>query len=212
MRRAVSILLALIAVVTIATFGSTTLARLSWLAGMPQVTRALTDDPGVEGAALFEMGRHAEADEVFAGIGRGATYNRAATLAATGKYQLSVAYYDAVLFADRWDAEARANRDLVDTLVEPVVGEAMGHGRITAMLSEAGANVRDFDASDPDAPTVIQSVTHKRPTDARAVRADEGWLDTLTDAPGEYLTRRLAAEYDRRIEEGLAHPEERSPW
>lgn len=212
MRRILSLVLALTAIVFVATHGTSTLARLAWLVRMPNLTCALSSDPGVCAAALFQMRRYAEADEAFAKIGRGATYNRAATLAATGEYALSVAYYDAVLFADRWDSEARANRDLVDTLVEPVVGEARGHGRIGAMLSEAGANVAAFDTHDPTAPTVTLGVNHRRPTDARAVRADEDWLDTLSDAPGEYLSRRIAAEYDRRVEQGLAHPQERSPW
>ncbi|MBC7142220.1 MAG: hypothetical protein H5U18_08700 [Rhodobacteraceae bacterium] len=155
------------------------------------------------GLELHDLRHFSESDDLrdldaaFAEIGRGATYNRAATLAMTGDHALSVAYYDAVLFADRWDAEARRNRDIVAALVEPVVGEAMGHGRIERLLVEAGASVAGFDADDPTAPTVV---------------AVAGWPGTLADAPGEYLAKRRAAEYDRRVEEGLALPPEPSPW
>lgn len=212
MTRRVPLLPALAALALIAAAGAPTLARLAWLAGLPEVTLVLTRDPGVRGAALYRAGNYGEADAVFADIGRGATYNRAATLAATGDYALSRAYYNAVLFADRWDGEARANRDLVAALIEPVVGEAMGHGRIAVRLAESGATARDFDPDDPSAPTVIAGQRLRRPVDARAVHADIGWLDTLADAPGDYLQRRLSAEYERRVETGLAHPPEADPW
>lgn len=212
MKRAAPVLMALAALLALLVLGGPTAARLAFLAGAPEVTLALTDDPGARGAALYEAGRFTQADAVFAGIGRGATYNRAATLAVTGDPALSVAYYDAVLFADRWDAEARRNRDVVATLVQPVIGEAMGHGRIERLLVEDGVAVAGFDAENPTAPTVVPDQILRRPTDARALGADRAWLETLADAPGEYLARRLAAEYDRRVEQGLAAPPEPSPW
>ena len=212
MRRTATYAIPLAALALLVLAGSPTIARLAYIAGLPGVTLALTDHPGARGAALYLTGRYAEADAAFAEIGRGVTYNRAATLAVTGEYALSVAYYDAVLFADRWDAEARANRDIVDTLVEPVIGEAMGHGRIDRLLVETGANVAGFNSDDPTAPTVIPKDNFRRPVDARTVGADADWLITLADAPGEYLSKRLAAEYDRRVEEGLALPPESSPW
>ncbi len=212
MRHALTIALAASALALLAFAGAPTLARFASLAGLPRVTLALTNDQGARGAALYRTGRHAEADAIFREIGRGATYDRAATLATTGEYALAVAYYDAVLFADRWDAEARRNRDIVAALVEPVIGEAMGHGRIDRLLVDAGANVAGFDADDPTAPTLVAEVNSRRPVDARTVGADANWLETLADAPGEYLTKRLAAEHERRLEEGLAIPMEPSPW
>ncbi|SFR12326.1 hypothetical protein [Poseidonocella sedimentorum] len=212
MSRRVSLVLAALALAVITLFGSPTLARLAWLAGMPRAVLLLSDDAGLRGAALYRLGRYAEADALFASVPRGATYNRAASLAATGAHALSVAYYDAVLFADRWDGEARANRAVVQRLVPPVIGEARGHGRIGVIVAEAGTEVAAFDTEDPDAPTVISGVNHRRPVDAQAVRADAGWLDALEDAPGTYLQRRIAAEYDARVEAGVSHPPEPVPW
>lgn len=192
--------------------GAPTLGRLAYIAGLPGLTLSVTQDQGARGAALYVTGHYAEADTAFREIGRGATYNRAATLALTGDYALAVAYYEAVLFADRWDTEARLNRDIVAGLLEPVIGEAMGHGRIDRLLIESGANVAGFDASDPTAPTLQADRNSRRPVSARAVGADADWLGTLADAPGEYLTRRLIAEYKRRVDEGLALPQEPSSW
>lgn len=212
MRRSVPTMMTLAALVLLWLFGAPFAARLAYLAGFPRLTLALTDDPGAWGAALYLTGRPAEADAVFAEIGRGSTYDRAATLALTGNYPLAVAYYDAVLFADRWDAEARHNRDIVAGLVEPVVGEAMGHGRIDALLVEAGVKVAGFDEEDPAGAAVFPNEAIRKPVDAGALVADADWLGTLADAPGEYLARRLAAEYERRREEGLDQLPEASPW
>jgi Ca-activated chloride channel homolog len=212
MRRSASGLMALAALVLLWLFGAPFAARLGYLAGFPRLTLALTDDPGARGAALYLTGRPAEADAVFADIGRGATYDRAATLALTGNYPLAVAYYDAVLFADRWDAEARHNREVVAGLVDPVIGEAMGHGRIDALLVEVGVKVAGFEKEDPAGPAVFPNEAIRKPLDAGAVVADADWLDTLADAPGEYLTKRLAAEYERRRAEGLDQLPEASPW
>ena len=72
------------------------------------------------------------ADADFARAGRSQTYNRALSLAATGDYPLAVAYFDAVLFANPADSQARDNRAVVDALVEGVVGQANAAGRIAA--------------------------------------------------------------------------------
>ncbi|MCQ0969549.1 hypothetical protein MLD63_03745 [Paracoccus sp. TK19116] len=193
-------------------------AKLIWRAGFPDLALPLIKEPGARGAALYDAGRYEDADAVFADIGRSATYDRGLTLAVTGDYALSVAYFDAVLFANRYDADARHNREIVATLVEPVIGEAMGHGRIETILSEAGVAVGAFDPDDPAQP--IQAV-QRNPKEAnvkrsvageRTTAADEGWLDSLSDAPGEYLKGRLAAEMDRRRETGEAHSEEPGRW
>ena len=193
-------------------------ARLLWRAGHPELALPLIRDAGARGAALYAAGRYDEADAAFAAIGRSATYDRGLTLAMTGDYALSVAYFDAVLFADRYDAGARHNRDLVATLVEPVVGEAMGHGRIETILSEAGIETAAFDPEDPSRPVdaaqrdPLRAETRRGVEGERTVAADADWLDTLADAPGEYLRGRLAAEMERRRAAGEAHAEETERW
>ena len=192
--------------------------KLIWSARLTTLALPLIGDEAARGAALYEIGRYAEADAAFAAIGRGATYDRGLTLAATGEYDLSVAYFDAVLFADRYDAEARHNRDVVASLVKPVIGEAMGHGRIETILSEAGIATAAFDPDDPTRPVQdaerdpFRASTKRPVTDARTIAADARWLDTLADAPGAYLKGRLAAEMARRRAAGEAHPEAPGRW
>ena len=193
-------------------------AKLIWRAGAPQLALPLIRDEAARGAALYQAGRYAEADAAFAAVGRSATYNRGLTLAATGDHALSVAYFDAVLFADQYDADARHNRDTVAALVEPVIGEAMGHGRIETILTQSGVETAAFDPDDPAQP--IQAAERdpnrrslkKSVTGERTAAADLGWLDTLADAPGAYLQSRLAAELERRRRDGEAFLEEQDRW
>ena len=193
-------------------------AKLVWRAGFPELALTFETDRATRGAALYAAGRYAEADAAFAEVGRSATYNRGLTLAATGQHRLAVAYFDAILFSNRYDAEARHNREVVNALVDPVIGEAMGHGRIKALLAEGGFDADDFDTGDPMAP--IREVdyatnrdSHKRDvTHDRTVAANAAWIASLADAPGEYLKARLDAEMERRIETGQAASEEASRW
>jgi len=192
--------------------------KLARQAGFPSLAVPLVSDPSARAAALYAAGRYAEADAGFAAVGRSATYDRGLTLAATGEYALSVAYFDAVLFANRYDTEARHNRDTVKALVPPVVGEAMGHGRIEAILAEAGIRAVAFDPDAPEQKIVQTEVdpqreSNRRPvTGDRTAAADTAWIDSLEDTPGAYLKARLAAEMERRRAEGEAHKEEPDQW
>lgn len=192
-------------------------AKLLWWSGAPQLAYPLLTKPAVKGAALYDMGRYAEADALFAEVGRSATYDRALSLAMTGKYELSVAYFDAVLFSNQYDEDARHNRAVVDSLVEPVVGEASGHGRIEVTLRAAGLNVVEFDPDQPSNAIMARDTTDgvrrlDRAVDNRTVSAGADWLETLADAPGAYLASRLKAEMARRVDEGEAHKAEGSKW
>ncbi|WP_353476353.1 hypothetical protein PVT71_27130 (plasmid) [Salipiger sp. H15] len=193
-------------------------AKVAWRLGAPGLALPLLTDDAARGAALYSAGRYDEADTAFAAVGRSATYNRGMTLAASGSYQLSVAYFDAVLFADRYDADAKHNRQVVSALVDPVVGEAMGHGRIKALLAERGFEADTFDTDDPMAPVrTLDWVTDRDAlkrgvTRDRSVAASAKWIASLADAPGEYLKARLAAELERRVETGEAAAAEASRW
>ncbi len=60
-------------------------------------------------------------------------------------------------------------------------------------------------------PSSPVTTSASRWTPARST-ASEDWLETLDDAPGEYLQKRLLAEYDRRRALGRPAPQEASPW
>lgn len=192
-------------------------AKLIWMSGAPQLAYPLLSHPAAKAAALYEMGRYDQADAKFAEVGRSATYGRALSLAMTGKYELSVAYFDAVLFSNQYDKDAKYNREIVNSLVEPVIGEAAGHGRIEVKLRAAGVNTVEFDPDKPTQAIVAKDATDgvrrlDRDVDNRTVSAGEDWLETLADAPGAYLGGRLHAEMERRIDAGEAHKLEPIEW
>jgi Ca-activated chloride channel homolog len=211
-------LLLIVALAAAVAAGPQAWAKLFWRAGAPALALPLIRDEAARGAALYEIGRYPEADAVFEKIGRSATYDRGLTLALNGRYDLSLAYFDAVLFADRYDADAQRNRATVAALVPPVVGEAMGHGRIRAILTEKGVATEAFDPDHPELDLMSDERNAarrsiKRPvTSERTLTADGGWLDTLADAPGAFLKARLAAEMERRKAAGTAWPEEPTRW
>ncbi|MEM9223954.1 MAG: hypothetical protein AAGB11_16360 [Pseudomonadota bacterium] len=206
------VLLLLLVLVAVVVAGPTTFARLAHRAGAPALALPWTSDEAVRGAMLYDLGRYGEADDIFRTIGRSVTYNRGNTLAATGDHKLAVAYFDAVLFANRFDGDARHNRDVVAALVPPHVGEAMGRGRIRASLKQSGIDAQAFDAENPHVPVVPKPDSVRKPIDARTVAASREWLETLKDAPGVYLRKRLLAEYDRRRAASGPTSPEPSPW
>ncbi|WP_372834393.1 hypothetical protein [Puniceibacterium confluentis] len=212
-----SVLVALTLLLAIAA-GPEAWARLLWRVGAPGLALPLLEDAATRGAALYELGRYAEADAAFVAAGRSATFDRGLSLAMTGDHALSVAYFDAYLFANRFDAGAQRSRDAVARLIEPVVGEARGHGRIRAVLNASGLATEAFDPENPG--MALLSSEHdplrrniKRGVeDERTLAASDAWLDALADAPGTYLQNRLAAEMERRRATGTAAAEERDKW
>lgn len=202
------LLLLLLAVACLAVAGRAPLAKLALLAGRPELAARLVADPGVRGVALYRAGRYEAADAAFEAAGRDATYNRGLSLAATGDYALAVAYFDAVLFAAPEDRAARQDRAVVAALVEPVIGTGDGIGRIADVVADAQPPPSPRDAVwGLPGPKLA-----RKPLTAQSVAASDAWLETLADSPGEYLRKRLRAEYDRRAEQGLVVADPASPW
>lgn len=183
------------------TAGPQPLAKLALIAGMPGVAARLLDDPAVRGVALYRAGDYPGADDAFRQAGRGSTYNRGLSLAATGNYPLSRAYFDAVLFANPADSQARDNRNAVNALIPPNRGEANAAGRIaaTAIAIPGGSPVDEIKRLG-------------RPLEEGRRVADTDWLATLPDDPGEFLRLRLLEEHKRRLAMGLTAAEEGDPW
>lgn len=186
--------------------GPQALGRVALVAGFPSVAARLLSDPAERGVALFRIGDYAGADAAFADAGRTQTYNRGLSLAGLGDYSLSVAYFDALLFANPADAEARANRDRVAALIDPIRGDSVVPGRILGAGGGAeGAQIATVSAG-------VQDPEWRRPIEARGIVASDEWLSTLSDDPGEFLKLRLKSEHDRRAALGLIRPVEAEPW
>jgi Ca-activated chloride channel homolog len=212
MRRVLPVFVLTLALVAALVAGRAGFGRLALAAGMPAVAAKLLDDPAARGVALYEAGDFAGADAAFEAAGRSQTFNRALSLAALGDYPLSLAYFDAVLFAEATDMEARRDRDLVARLVPPVIGEANAIDGIPA----TAAREEESAAASHSGPTLTmgeQAERVLRPRDDnKATVASTDWLDTLADEPGTYLKLRFQAESQQRFEDGLAVPPEDTPW
>lgn len=210
MSSAVRLRLACVVVVGLACVlvaGPAAWGRLLLRSGAPALAAQVLDDAAARGLASYRAGDYAAADAAFAEAGRSQTFNRALTLAATGQHALSVAYVDAVLFANPSDDEARRFRDLVDAMVPKTTGETTVPGRLPGAGGLAPGDPMDAPimASTPDP-------TWKKPIEARGFVASDAWLETLADDPGEFLRLRLRKEYERRAGLGLLRPEEAEKW
>ncbi|MBS7537541.1 hypothetical protein [Ancylobacter lacus] len=210
MNSAVRLRLALVAVAGLACVlaaGPAAWGRLLLRSGAPGAAARVLDDAATRGLALYRAGDYAGADAAFAGAGRSQTFNRALTLAATGRHALSVAYLDAVLFANPADDEARRVRDLVDAMVPKTTGESTVPGRLPGAggLGPGASTDTPIMAGTPDP-------AWKKPIEARGFAASDAWLETLADDPGEFLRLRLRKEYERRAGLGLLRPEEGERW
>lgn len=201
------VLVAVIGLTGVLVAGPAAWGRLLLWSGAPGAAARVLDDPAARGLALYRAGSYAAADAAFAAAGRSQTFNRALTLAATGQYALSVAYFDAVLFANPSDDEAHRVRDLVAAMVPTTRGESTVPGRLPGAggLGPGAPTDGPIMAGTPDP-------TWKKPIEARGFAASEAWLETLADDPGEFLRVRLRKEYERRAGLGLLRPEEGERW
>ncbi|MEI4485045.1 hypothetical protein V8J36_02500 [Frigidibacter sp. MR17.14] len=198
MKRA--LILAAAGVALIVAAGRGTDGKLLYAIGLPGPAAALIDDPAARGTALWRAGDYAGADAAFAQAGRTATFNRGTSLAMLGDYGLARAYFDAVLFANPADSQARENRALVDRLAPKTLGEGNAAGRIAARAKPGGG------------PPVELFSAVARPLDPGRIVPDDDWLATLPDDPGAFLRLRLADEYQRRLAMGFTPPEAGDPW
>jgi Ca-activated chloride channel family protein len=196
------LLLAAAGLAALAVAGPAALGRLALMAGLPGAAAPLIADPAAKGVALYRAGRFEEADDSFKAAGRRATYNRGLSLAATGDYPLSRAYFDAVLFAAPGDSEARENRNVVNALIPPVLGEGNESGRIAVVPIAIPGGM----------PTEQAPARLGRRLDKGGLVADATWLATIPDDPGEFLRLRLADEYRRRLSLGFTPPEDGDLW
>ncbi|MCB5409204.1 hypothetical protein H0485_04170 [Pseudogemmobacter sp. CC-YST710] len=197
----IRLVLAASGLVLIAIGGLASLAKLALVLGLPGLAATLLSDPAIRGVAAYQAGDFPAADDAFRTAGRGSTYNRGLSLAMTGDLALSRAYFDAVLFANPADSQARDNRNTVNALIPPVIGIGNEAGRIAAKaIAEAGGS------------PVEATMRLGRQLVMGGRSADAAWLAGLPDDAGDFLRLRLEAEHQRRLSLGLTAPEKGDPW
>ncbi|SNT68614.1 hypothetical protein [Paracoccus seriniphilus] len=201
------LLIATAALMLLGLAGPDALGRLALRAEWNGAAAALLSDPAARGVAQYRQGQYADADAGFAMAGRSQTYNRGLSLAAMGDYPLSVAYFDAMLFADPADEQARHNREIVATMYPPVRGQTVVPGRIAG-----GGGIESDKPVIADLLANASGPEWERKLDSKGIAASDSWLETISDDPGEFLRLRLRAEYDRRARLGLIRPAESDPW
>ncbi|MDN3712671.1 hypothetical protein QWZ10_14640 [Paracoccus cavernae] len=177
MKRRLILLLAL-AVLCLGVAGPAALGRLALVAGLPSLAVPLLASPLERGVALYRAGDYAAADAAFAEAGRSQTYNRGLSLAAVGEYPLSVAYFDAVLFVNPADAEARRNRELVLTMYPPHQGDSVVPGRISGHGGLEGRRAHRRSCSMPRARKSPNGNARSRRAGSRP--ATTGWRRSRT--------------------------------
>ncbi|MDP0928291.1 hypothetical protein Q0601_13980 [Paracoccus onubensis] len=201
------LLILIAALAAIALAGPEAMGRLALRAGWDGAAAKLLTDRAAQGVALYRMGDYAAADKAFADAGRSQTYNRGLSLAATGDYPLSVAYFDAMLFANPADAQARSNRELVASMFPPPRGESVAPGRLAGT-----GGMESEDALDANLLANASGPKWDRQLDRKGIAATDEWLEIISDDPGEFLRLRIRAEYERRANLGLIRPKEADPW
>ncbi|SEA79579.1 hypothetical protein [Rubrimonas cliftonensis] len=202
-------------------------ARLALALGAPGAAAALAGDPFLEGRARFAARDWEGAAAAFRVAGPRASYNRAAALALSGDYELSLASYDAVLARTPDDLRAAENRAVVASVwrgargdILPGVegaGDGSGDPENVSPYDEAvsadGGAAREFEQARSELAAVVALGREqvRRMPDAKGRRADRLWLETFPDAPAAYLKAAIRAEQARRAEAGLAPPEPADP-
>jgi Ca-activated chloride channel family protein len=130
-------------------------------------------------AASYRAGRFEEAAALLEGErDSDSLYNRGNALARQGKLPEALAVYEESLKLKE-DADARHNRDLVESLLKQG-GGGQGGGKPPPPPPANSAPVRGSDA------------------EREARRMEEQWLRRVPDEPGSLLRRKLEAEHRRR--------------
>ncbi|AWN40973.1 tetratricopeptide repeat protein [Methylobacterium durans] len=102
--------------------------RLLMGIGLPDLAARVISDPAWRGPALYEAGRYAEAAAIFREGGRRNSYNLGNALARQGDFAGAIAAYDSALQFNPRDADAQANRSLINRLLAEEIDRGKGGG------------------------------------------------------------------------------------
>ena len=207
------------------------LGRVLLWAGLPRLAVPMLEDPGWRGVAAYRAGRYDDAEEAFRAARDWLNLGNAQVR--TSRYAAALESYDRARLDG--DARAAANFDLVaafyagralspeaplawftdrDDLEGAPVAAPVAQG--SARAASDGSETTNTGAL----PGLPELASHDDPLLQRAVRkvfdetfmvANDRWLATLSDVPGEYLAERIRQEHKRRQALGLSPPEPEDP-
>lgn len=208
--------------------GADSFARLALALNLAGPARVIFQAPDWQATAAYRAGAYEDAATGFA-QSEGADFNAGVALARAGRYAAALEAFDRVLAGDPDDTHAAENFALIEriyagtaistdaafAIVEredegPVVEGPMGLGQVRA--AGTGDDVHDGGTSLGMAE--LQSTGRlgvRQQFDDRFMIANDRWLRTLADVPGEYLGARIAEERKRRAALGLAPPVPEDP-
>ena len=207
--------------------GTAPLGRVLLAAGLPRLAMPFLGDPGWHGIAAYRAGDWDAAEADFARAG--AMLNLGNARVHAGRYAAGLEAYD--MGRLRGDAEASANFDLLSAFYaglaldpetpinwftekdgtggpEMLAPEARGSARAAGTGSEstnAGALI-GLPELDSRGRLGVRKVF-----DDKFMVANERWLATLADVPGDYLAARITHEFKRRRDLGLLPPDPEDP-
>lgn len=229
MRLAALGLAALLIALALAMGGAAPFGRVALALGAPRLAAQLFADPGWRGAALYRAGAYDEAADAFAAGGPDAAYNLGDAEVRRGRYAAALEAFDLAM-AHRPDPAAQVNFDLVLAFY---AGTRLDAGSIarwgqkddgaSAAADVAKGSARASGEGDEVTNTgatvglpelrrgVVRSATRKV-FDDKFVTAGPRWLATLEDAPGAFLSARIAHERKRREKAGEGQPELETEW
>jgi len=206
--------------------GTEPLGRVLLAAGAPRLAAEVLTDPGWRGAAQYRAGDFAGAEISFRDAG--ALLNLGNARVMQRDYAAALEAYDAARLIG--DSDAAVNFDLVsvyyaglaldpetpikwsadkdDDGPEMLAPEAVGSARAAgsgAETTNAGALV-----GLPEL-TSRGRLGVRKVFDDKFMVANDRWLATLSDVPGDYLAARISHEFKRRRELGLLPPDPEDP-
>ncbi len=212
---------------SLALSGTAGVGRLLLGLDLPRLAAPLLSDHGWHGAALYRAGDFAAAAKAFRQQGRAGSYNLGNALTMAERYAAALEAFDIARLSD--DPLAAANFDLVAAhysglaldpetpvawFTQPRDGEeaAAPVGEGSARAAATGDEVTNS-STILGLPELIArgQLRVRKVFDDRFMVADQRWLATLADVPGEYLAARIAFERKRRAKLGLAPPEPADP-
>lgn len=225
---AIALVAALCILTTFALGGSAPFGRLALALGMPGLAGEILPAAAWQGVAAYSAGDFDDAADHFDADEDG-DFNAGVALARAGRFAAALEAFDRAMARYPDDTRAEANFDLISSIyagtgVDPdafvdwsgtregvddegFVGEGSARAASTGdQVTNSGANM-----GLPEITSQSNRIGIRKVFDDSFMIANERWLQTLADVPGEYLAARIAEEHKRRKAAGILQPEAEDP-